>query len=124
ARLLTSLGLNLNLAPVADVSTDPSDFIYDRTIGRDAQTTAEYIRASVETYLENGLACTLKHFPGYGNNGDTHTGLVYDNRPMETFETSDFLPFKAGIEAGAQCVLVSHNVVTCMDPDVPASLSP
>lgn len=124
ARLLTSLGLNLNLAPVADVSTDPSDFIYDRTIGRDAQTTAEYVRVSVETYLENGLACTLKHFPGYGNNGDTHTGLVTDNRPMETFETSDFLPFEAGIEAGAQCVLVSHNIVTCMDPDNPASLSP
>ncbi len=123
AKLLTSLGLNLNLAPVADVSTDPSDFIYDRTIGRGAEETAEYVRASVETYHQYGLACTLKHFPGYGNNGDTHTGLVYDSRPMETFETSDFLPFKAGIEAGAEFVLVSHNVVECMDPDAPASLS-
>lgn len=124
AQLLKSLGLNLNLAPVADISTNPSDFIYDRSLGQDAQTTADYIRVCVETYLENGLACTLKHFPGYGNNGDTHTGLVYDKRPMETFETSDFLPFRAGIEAGAQFVLVSHNVVECMDPDAPASLSP
>ncbi len=123
ALLLTSLGLNLNLAPVADVSTDPSDFIYDRTIGRGAEETAEYVRASVETYRQYGLACTLKHFPGYGNNGDTHTGLVYDSRPMETFETSDFLPFEAGIDAGAEFVLVSHNVVECMDPSAPASLS-
>ena len=55
---------------------------------------------------------------------DTHTGIAVDERPMETFEDADLLPFKAGIEAGAPFVLVSHNIVTCMDGDLPASLSP
>ena len=70
------------------------------------------------------MAAVLKHFPGYGNNADTHTGVAIDKRPYETFEQSDFLPFRAGMEAGAPFVLVSHNVVECMDAALPASLSP
>ena len=66
----------------------------------------------------------LKHFPGYGSNRDTHTGVVTDVRPWEQFESCDLLPFKAGIEAGASAVLVSHNIVTCLDGNLPASLSP
>ena len=65
-----------------------------------------------------------KHFPGYGNNADTHTGIAVDERPYEQFTQEDFLPFQAGIEAGAGAVLVSHNIVTCMDDTLPASLSP
>ena len=66
----------------------------------------------------------MKHFPGYGNNADTHTGIAVDERPYERFETADFLPFSAGIAAGAPFVLVSHNIVNCMDDTLPASLSP
>lgn len=65
----------------------------------------------------------LKHFPGYGNNVDTHTGIAYDNRSYETFQTNDFLPFIAGIKAGANSILVSHNIVKSMDDTMPASLS-
>ena len=50
--------------------------------------------------------------------------MAVDERPYETFETSDFLPFQAGIQAGADAVLVSHNIVTSMDGSLPASLSP
>ena len=71
-----------------------------------------------------GMGSVLKHFPGYGNNVDTHTGIAIDERPIETFRNSDFLPFRAGIQAGAPFVLVSHNIVKCMDADLPASLSP
>ena len=70
------------------------------------------------------VGSVLKHFPGYGNNSDTHSGLAYDNRSYESFQNNDFLPFQAGIEAGASMVLVSHNIVACMDEDMPASLSP
>ena len=121
---LWSLGIDVNFAPVCDVSTDPNDFIYSRTLGQDAETTADYITRTVLTMGDAGEMAVLKHFPGYGNNADTHTGIAVDDRPMETFETSDLLPFKAGIEAGAPFVLVSHNIVSCMDPDLPASLSP
>ena len=124
SRELRALGINVNFAPVCDVSTDPKDFIYDRTLGQDANMTADYVRLVVPAMTEGGTLPVLKHFPGYGNNVDTHTGIAVDQRPMETFENSDLLPFQAGIDAGAPVVLVSHNIVTCMDADLPASLSP
>ncbi len=121
---LLQLGINVNFAPVADVSTDPGDFIYDRAFGQDAQATADYVAAVVEAMGETGIGTVLKHFPGYGNNVDTHTGIAVDQRPYETFLDADFLPFSAGIAAGADSVLVSHNIVTAMDDTLPASLSP
>jgi len=72
------------------------------------------------------MGSALKHFPGYGSNVDTHTGIAIDTRPMESFKSADFLPFAAGMAAGGNTtsVLVSHNIVECMDADLPASLSP
>ena len=124
-RLLSALGINVNFAPVADVSTSSNDFIYSRAFGQDAAATAEYVRAVVDVMNGDGVGSVLKHFPGYGNNADTHTGIAVDRRPMETFETSDLLPFQLGdSDAGKTAVLVSHNIVECMDPNLPASLSP
>ena len=123
---LLALGINVNLAPVADVSTDPADFIYDRALGQDAAATADYVAQVVSAMRESGIGSVLKHFPGYGSNADTHTGIALDQRSLETFRQSDFLPFAAGIEAGAgtTAVLVSHNIMAAVDPDLPASLSP
>lgn len=109
---------------MCDVSTDPADFIYARAFGQDAQATAEYADTVVSAMGEAGIGSVLKHFPGYGSNRDTHTGIAVDQRPLEQFRQSDFLPFQAGIDAGAGGVLVSHNIVTCLDPELPASLSP
>ena len=124
SELLLSYGINVNFAPVADVSTDPSDFINARAFGQDAQATAEYVKTVVVEMEGAGIGSVLKHFPGYGNNVDTHTGISVDERSMESFESSDLVPFAAGVAAGADSVLVSHNIVNCMDPDLPASLSP
>lgn len=123
ADLLLSLGINVNLAPVSDVSTNPSDFIYKRAFGKDAKATANYVKTVVLEMKQDKIGSTLKHFPGYGNNVDTHTGVATDNRKYEQFAKNDFLPFQAGIEAGADSILVSHNIVTCLDKDHPASLS-
>ena len=124
--LLRALGFNVNLAPVADVSTDPGDFIYDRAFGQDAAATSDYVSAVTGRMRADGMGSVLKHFPGYGDNADTHTGIAVDDRPYEDFVNSDFLPFLAGMAAGGDnaAVLVSHNIVDCMDPDLPASLSP
>ena len=134
--LLKSLGFNVNLAPVADVSTNSGDFIYDRTTGMDAEETADYTARVTEAQSFYGLGSVLKHFPGYGNNKDTHTGVAVDERSMEKFLEQDFLPFQAGIAVEETvwpsgelrrlrpAVLVSHNIVNCMDPNLPASLSP
>ncbi|HEM6340676.1 TPA: beta-hexosaminidase [Streptococcus suis] len=121
--LLKEEGIYAGFFPVADLSTDPSSFIYDRTIGQDAKTTSDYIGQLVSLLKEEQFASTLKHFPGYGDNTDSHTDLVYDNRSLEELRANDFLPFKAGIEAGADSIMVSHNIVPAID-DVPSSISP
>lgn len=72
---------------------------------------------------ESNIASVLKHFPGYGNNIDTHTGSAYDNRDLDIFYSNDFIPFERGIESGANVVLVSHNVIQNIDADYPVSLS-
>lgn len=123
AAILHSYGIQSGLFPVADVATDPAAFIYDRTLGLDAQKTSAYIKTSVEELKKQQLIATLKHFPGYGNNRDSHVEIVYDNRSLEELQANDFLPFKAGIEAGADSVLVSHNIVTSIDNTMPASIS-
>ncbi len=122
--LLKSLGINVNLAPVCDFSKSAADFIYARACGNTPEETENYVNLVVRRMLNDNIGMVLKHFPGYGDNVDTHTGIAIDERPYEHFEAVDFLPFKAGINAGAQSVLVSHNVVVCMDDTLPASLSP
>jgi beta-N-acetylhexosaminidase len=124
ADLLLALGINVNLAPVADVPTSAKSYIYDRSFGTDPSLTAKYVSAVVVESKKAGIGAVLKHFPGHGDNGDTHTGIVVDDRPLSSFEKRDFLPFRAGIEAGAQAVLVSHNIVTALDRKYPSSLSP
>lgn len=123
SELLLSLGINLNLAPVADVSVNESDFIYQRAFGRSATETAEYVKTVVTAMKNSKISSTLKHFPGYGSNIDTHTGSAYDTRPYESFVNNDFIPFKSGIDAGAESILVSHNVIEAIDSNMPASLS-
>lgn len=123
SEFLLNLGINLNLAPVADVSINETDFINQRSFGKSAEETSEYVKTVVKAMKKSGISGTLKHFPGYGNNVDTHTGSAYDKRPYDIFLKSDFLPFIAGIEAGAESILVSHNVIESIDETLPASLS-
>lgn len=121
--VLRSYGIQVGLFPDADVATDPEAFIYDRTIGVDAEKTSEYVKASVEALKKQQIASTLKHFPGYGDNRDSHVEIVYDTRSLETLRGNDFLPFKAGIAAGTDSIMVSHNIVTSIDDTMPASIS-
>lgn len=123
AQVFGELGIQLGMSPDADVSTDPESFIYDRTIGMDAAGTSHYVKLSVEEMKKQKLGSTLKHFPGYGNNRDSHVEIVTDNRPIEELRKNDFLPFEAGIKAGADSIMVSHNIVQAIDGDRPASIS-
>lgn len=124
SRILYNLGLNLNLAPVVDVSTDSSDYIYDRTLKQDTDLTSTYAKTVIESSKGTGVSYTLKHFPGYSSNSDTHESLPTDNRSLEEIKTVDLPPFESGIKAGAEAVLLSHNVVDSIDGANPASLSP
>lgn len=124
ADTLRSYGINAGLFPVADVATDPQAFIYDRTLGQDAQLTADYVAAVTKALKEEKVGSTLKHFPGYGDNRDSHVEIVTDTRSLEELRQVDFVPFAKGIEAGADSILVSHNIVSSIDPTEPASISP
>lgn len=124
SEVLKRAGVNLNLAPVADVAESQDDYIYSRTCGLDYEGTAETVGEIVRGMNRQGIMCCLKHFPGYGSNVDTHTGIAVDERERSDFEEKDFLPFKAGIEAGAPMVMVNHNIVTAYNPEMPASLAP
>ncbi len=123
AVLLNDLGIDINLAPVCDIATETGDFMYDRSLGESADITAQFVAQTVEAYQKNGISATLKHFPGYGSNTDTHTGTAVDTRPYSDFVAEDFKPFQSGIESGADFVMVSHNIVTSIDGENPSSLS-
>ena len=122
--LLHSLGINVNLGPVCDMTTDPSAFLYQRSLGQDAGTTSEFIRQTVAVMQQYQVGSCLKHFPGYGNNVDTHIGIAVDDRSLLELESNDLVPFAAGISSGCDAILVSHTIVQALDPQLPASLSP
>ncbi len=124
SQVLQKLGINVNLAPVVDVAPDPRDYMYARSLGEDAWHTAEYAATVISASKTEQVAYVLKHFPGYGNNADTHIGTSVDQRTRAEIYQTDLLPFRAGIGAGAEAVLVSHNVVSSIDDHNPASLSP
>lgn len=124
SKLLNNLGLNLNLAPVVDVSTNPTDYMYKRSLGEGPEITSDFAKTVIEASHGNKVSYTLKHFPGYGNNSDTHLGTSVDKRTYEDLLKNDLPPFKAGIDAKAEAVLISHNIVSSIDATNPSTLSP
>lgn len=123
SNLLYELGINLNLAPVVDISTNKTDYMYKRTLGENKELTSEYAKTVINASKNTKVSYCLKHFPGYGNNIDTHKSKSIDTRTFESIMDNDCIPFKAGIDEKAECVLVSHNIVTSIDSENPATLS-
>ena len=120
-----ALGFNLDFAPVADVwSNEYNSVIGKRAYSDDFQQAAELVGAAVNGFHEGGVLCTLKHFPGHGDTAeDTHTSTAYVRRSKDKLEKNEFLPFKSGIKAGADLVMVGHLIVEDIDGTTPASLS-
>lgn len=121
--ILKKLGFNVNFAPVADLTTDPDAFMYARSMGGDPDDVGKSVAAMVDLMQDGGIGPVLKHFPGYGNNADTHGSLVRDQRPYEEYLERDYVPFRAGIDAGCEAVMLSHVRVDGIDGSRPASLS-
>lgn len=119
--LLTSMGLNLNLAPVINVSTDPAEEIYPRTLGQNSQQTGQYVNDVVQASLASGVEPVLKYFPSYGMSQSN--GIRVDSRSKEELNETDVVTYHAGVDAGAQAVLLSHCIVNCLDSTTPASIS-
>lgn len=121
---LKELGFNLDFAPVADVA-DPGDSeLGDRVFGSDSELAGEMVANMVDGIEGTGVSSCLKHFPGIGDtDGDTHDGRVETAKTLDEMRSSDFIPFKKGIDVGADFVMVSHVTVSSVDDAAPSSLS-
>ena len=123
AQLLSSLGLNMNLSPVADISDKPGAFMYDRSLGEDAYTTAEFVCRTAKISADYGVGSVIKHFPGHGNNTDTHFYTTRDTRSLEELKENDLIPFQAAMDEEYSAIMIGHTVVEALDNEYPASLS-
>ncbi len=122
-QVLLDLGVNMNLAPVADVVSGES-FIRSRSYSGDPAVVSEFVSAVVTAYQEAGIIAVVKHFPGHGSaDGNPHDSEVFSYAGRETFETVHLPPFEAAIAAGARGIMVSHITVTAYDGARPASQS-
>jgi beta-N-acetylhexosaminidase len=124
ARGLLDLGVNMNLAPVADVVSDPKSFLYNRSYGGDPTVVVHFVKAVTEAFVQDGLIVVVKHFPGHGSAaGNTHGQVVVSEASQADFATIHLPPFKAAFASGAEGVMVAHVIVNAYDPDRPASMS-
>lgn len=106
---LSRIGFNLDFAPVADLANVEGSAIGTRSYGADAAAAAGYVGAAVRGLSEQGITSCLKHFPGIGGSAqDTHTGLASTSRTAEQFRAEEFTVFQAGIDAGADMVMIGH----------------
>lgn len=121
---LLSCGFNMDLAPVADVwSNRNNTVIGDRAYSDDFDQAAQLVAAAVGGFHEGGVACTLKHFPGHGDtSADSHYGSVYVYKTLDELRGAELVPFRAGIKAGADAVMMGHLIVAEID-EQPALLS-
>ena len=120
---LTELGINANFAPVADVVNANSSYMYLRSASGDAKEVGDYVQTVLSVMEESQVVSCIKHFPGYGDNVNTHDSLAKDNRSLSEYEGKDFLPFRTGIKVGVDMVMVSHIIMEEVDDKNPASLS-
>jgi beta-N-acetylhexosaminidase len=123
-RELLALGVNWNLAPVADVLSVPDCPVGDRSFGSDPARVAAFVAAYVRGAGAAGLRTCAKHFPGHGSTGkDSHVAAPVVGRSRAEFEACDLVPFRAAIAAGVPAVMTTHITFPALDPGAPASLS-
>lgn len=110
---IRSYGFNLDLAPVADVWSNPANTVIgDRAYSTDFIEASELIPAAVQGFHSQGIPCCLKHFPGHGDSSeDSHYGAVYIYKSLADIKAEECLPFASGIDAGADCVMMGHLII-------------
>jgi len=124
---LGGVGMNVNLAPVLGVLSNPANFLekFGRLYGSNPRKVARLGGAFISAQQRQGVAATAKHFPGLGAAGaeDTDSGPVTLDIPLHTLRTVDELPYPTAIEAGTRLVMISNATYPALDPTRPASLS-
>lgn len=124
---LRYLGINMNLAPVADVATNPENTVIgSRAYGSTPQDVSTMVDATVRGYRDAGIIPVLKHFPGHGDTiRDTHYSSAVVPHDLDRLESVELIPFRTGIDAGADAILVGHmSLPEIQGNDLPATFSP
>ena len=122
---LKEYGFNLDLAPVADVNTNPNNIVIgDRAFGSDPAAASEYVRAVVEGLHEKGIMSCLKHFPGHGDTAeDTHFSTAAVNKTWEEMKECELVPFIGSLDK-TDMIMSAHIIAPKVTgDDTPASLS-
>lgn len=121
---MAALGFNMDFAPVADVWSNPDNTVIgERAYSDDYSQAAELVGSAVKGFEDGGVMCTLKHFPGHGDTAeDSHYSSAYVRRTKDEIMADEMHPFTAGIDAGAEFVMVGHLIVPDID-ELPATLS-
>ena len=123
---IRAVGANMDLAPVLDVNNNPANPVIGvRSFGEQPDLASQMGVAYLEGLHNAGVIATGKHFPGHGDTSvDSHTGLPIVDYDFTTLDTVHGQPFRDAINNGLDAVMTAHIVVTCLDPDRPATLSP
>ena len=122
---LADYGFNVNFAPVADVRVSETNELGTRIFSNDPLVVADMCTAIIRGLKSQKIASTLKHFPGLGaGDGNTHYDTVEIDRTLEDLEITEFPAFRGGIEAGADFVMVGHQVMKASGEKLPADMSP
>jgi beta-glucosidase-like glycosyl hydrolase/CubicO group peptidase (beta-lactamase class C family) len=128
AREARALGVNLNLAPVADVNNNPENpIINTRSFGEEPQAVGDFVAAYIRGCQTGGMLSTAKHFPGHGDTKqDTHIELAYIASDRARLAQVELAPFRGAIAAGVDAIMIAHlNVPSLgMNPYAPATMSP
>ncbi|MFN8471639.1 MAG: beta-N-acetylhexosaminidase [Anaerolineae bacterium] len=122
---MRAVGINVGLAPVADVNSNPfNPVIGPRSFGEDPYRVADFVAATVRGLQGRGIAACAKHFPGHGDTAvDSHFGLPRNERSMDELERVELVPFNAAIAANVHLVMSSHILFPALDAERPSTLS-
>lgn len=109
-REISSLGFNMDFAPVADINTNPDNTVIGvRSYGSDEQLVGDMVYNCVKGLQDENVSAVVKHFPGHGDtNNDTHLGSVVTNHSIKRLREIEFVPFKKGIDADVDGVMIAH----------------
>lgn len=125
AGYLSPLGFNLDLAPDADIVSGTSQTMARRSFGTSADVVAPMVGQAVRGFLDGGIMCCAKHFPGIGGaEGDSETEAIQTTRTLDQMRGEELLPFEEAIRQGVPMVMVGHLSCPAVTGDsTPASLS-
>jgi beta-glucosidase-like glycosyl hydrolase len=120
-------GIHLNLAPCADVNTNPDNPVIGyRSYGKDTQKVANLAFAAYSGMKKAGIGACLKHFPGHGDTAtDSHLGLPILHKTKAELQAEELLPFQYGIDRGVELIMVGHLAMPAITggENIPASIS-